>query len=139
MDYKQTQKLDFFGKSIAMPYNISSTFENGKTETISGEEHIKQIIDISFRTRKFARPMRRRLGFNSERIVFDPILSSLRAQVEYNLKDSFSRFKDNRIEIKSVDIDWKNSKGTSIYFLVEVYDKTDKTSKTISHLWDYLR
>jgi phage baseplate assembly protein W len=135
MKTSKPQTLDFFGRTIKSTFNISS----GKTEIVEGEKHIKQILKMIFSTRKFSRPMRRRLGFSHNSIVLNPILSSLRSQVEYHAKESIESFGENRISIDNIFVDWEKSKGTSIYFVIKCSDNTTGQSYEIPHLWEHLR
>lgn len=136
---QKPQTIDFLGRGIAMPYTVTNKAVDGRTAIVESVFYAIQVLDLIFDTRKYSRPMRRRLGFNSNSVVLKPILSSLRSQVEYYANDALKSFNETRFTISRVDVDWKKSKGSDIYFVVTAKDVSTGENFQVSFLWEYIR
>lgn len=136
---KKVESIDFFGSSMKMPFNISSKYHGGKCEIVEGVDNMIQILSYIFYLRKWTMPMRRRKGFDSSSIIFRPILSSLRSQIEYYLKDAVASFGETRLSIESLDIDFTKSKGSNLWINVSTKNLLTGEVKDIPLLWEYGR
>lgn len=136
---QKPQSIGNLGRGIKMSFSIESKILSGKTEIVEGIEYSMQLLSLIFSTRKYSRPMRRRLGFDGKAVILRPILSSLRAQVEYYVIDALKSFNETRFVLISSDIDWNKSKDSDIYFLLKFRDVSTGEILPVSYLWEYIR